>query len=182
MTMYAVPSTSTKEDRPHADPTADGKTAGHALAKHGRSSENARTRSGDPRTEFPRTTLSARRSTMELAREPGLAAKAESGQAQRTSLRGGHRLPGDAWTGQVGGACSGQRLRLGPQSREHLRDRTLRRRQELSRLSAGTESLSRRPLRSLSSRRCLAAGPGPGPSRREFTTVPGTTQSHRCLG
>ena len=70
----------------------------------------------------------------------------------------------------------------GPQSREHLRDRTLRRGQELSRLSAGTESLSRRPLRSLSSRRCLAAGPGPGPSRREFTTVPGTTQSHRCLG
>src|SRR5229473_7257872 len=26
MTMFAAPSTSTKEDRPHADPTADGKT------------------------------------------------------------------------------------------------------------------------------------------------------------
>src|SRR6266568_2072768 len=96
MTMFAAPSTSTKEGRPHADPTADGKTAGHAVARHGRSSENARTRSGEPRTEFPGTTLSAGRSTMELAREPGLAAKAESGQAQRTGLCGGYRLPGCA--------------------------------------------------------------------------------------
>src|ERR1700730_15671542 len=135
MTMSAVPSTSTKEDRPHADPTTDGKTRGHAVARHGRSSEDARTRARDPRAEFPGTTLSAGRSTMELAREPGVGAKTESGQAQRTGLRGGHRLPGCAWTGQVGGACFSERLLLGPQSREHLRDRTLRRGQELSRLS-----------------------------------------------
>src|SRR6266481_3467096 len=147
MTMFAAPSTSTKEDRPHAEPTAHGKTRGHAVARHGRSSEDARTRSDDPRTEFPGTTLSAGRSTVELAREPGIGAKAESGQAQGTGLCGGYRLPGCAWTGQVGGACSGQRLILGSQSREHLRDRTMRRGQELSRLSAGTESLSRRPLR-----------------------------------
>src|SRR5216684_7124913 len=131
MTMFAARSTSTREEQPHAEPTADGKTTGHALARHGRSFEDARTRSCYPRTQFPRTTLSAGRSTMELAREPGAGAKAESGQAQRTGLRGGHRLPGGAWTGQVGGAGSGQRLRLGPQSRKHLRDRTLRRGQEL---------------------------------------------------
>src|SRR5438552_16592744 len=125
MTMFAAPSTSTKEDRPNADPTAHGKTAGHAVARHGRSSENPRTGAGEARTEFPRTTLSARRSTMELAREPGVGAKTESGQAQRTGLRGGHRLPGCARTGQVGGAGFGERLLLGPQSREHLRDRTL---------------------------------------------------------
>src|SRR5258708_34141535 len=133
MTMFAPPSTSTKEDRPHADPTTDGKTAGYAVARDGRSSENARTRSGEPRTEFPRTTLSARRSTMELAREPGVGAKTESGQAQSTGLRGGHRLPGCAWTGQVGGACFSERLLLGPRSQEHLRHRTLRRGRELSR-------------------------------------------------
>src|SRR6266567_1195006 len=88
--------------------------------------------------------------------EQGVGAKTESGQAQRTGLRGRHRLPDGAWTGQVGGAGSGQRLCLGPQSREHLCDRTLRRGQELCRLGPGTESLSRWPLRSLSSRRCLA--------------------------
>src|SRR5208283_4216968 len=157
MTMSAVPSTSTKENGPHAEPTADGKTAGHAVARHGRRLEDARTRSSDQRTEFPGTTLSARRSTVDLAREPGAGAKTESGQTAGTGLRGGHRLPGCAWPGQDGDACSGKRLSLGPQSREHLRDRTLRRGQELSRLGAGTESLSRRPLGSLSSRRCLAA-------------------------
>src|SRR6266567_6882011 len=81
MTMFVALTTSTKEDRPHADPTADGKAARHAVARHGRSSEDARTRSSDPRTEFPRTTLSARRSTVVLAREPGAGAKTESGQA-----------------------------------------------------------------------------------------------------
>src|SRR5712672_872207 len=140
MTMFVARSTSTKEDRPHAKPTADGKTPGHALARHARRFEDARTRSGHPRTQFPRTTLSAGRSTMELAREPGAGAKTESGQAQRTGLRGGQRLPGHTWTGQIGGARSGQRLRLGPQSREHFRDWTLRRGQELSRLSSAQKA------------------------------------------
>src|SRR5258707_6497775 len=45
MTMFAARSTSTKEDRPHAEPTADGKTTGHALARHNRRFEDARTRS-----------------------------------------------------------------------------------------------------------------------------------------
>src|SRR5712691_8232146 len=99
MTTCAALSISTKEDGPHAEPTADGETGGHAVARHGRRPEDARTRSGDPRTEFPGTTLSARRSTMELAREPGLGAKTESSQAQRTGLRGGHRLPGGAGPG-----------------------------------------------------------------------------------
>src|SRR6267142_1854146 len=99
MTMFAALSTSTREDRPHAQPTADGKTTGHALARNGRSFEDPRTRSGHPRTQFPRTTLSAGRSTMELARKPGAGAKTESGQAQRTGLRRGHRLPGHTWTG-----------------------------------------------------------------------------------
>src|SRR5271157_6600396 len=125
MTMSAVPSTSTKGGRPHAEPTDDGKTAGHAVARHGRGSEGAGARPSDQRTEFPRTTLSAGRSAMELAREPGAGAKTESGQTAGTGLRGGHRLPGCAWPGQDGDACSGKRLSLGPQSREHLRDRTL---------------------------------------------------------
>src|SRR6266496_3504705 len=86
MTMFAAPSTSTKEDRPHADPTADGKTAGHAVARHGRRLEDAGTRSSEPRTEFPGTTLAAGRSTMELAREPGAGAKTESGQTAGAAL------------------------------------------------------------------------------------------------
>src|ERR1039457_1896694 len=102
MTMSAAPSTSTKEARPHAEPTADGKTAGHAAAGHGRGPENAGARSNDQRAEFPRTTRAAGRSTMELAREPGAGAKAESGQAERTGLCGGHRLPGCAGPGQDG--------------------------------------------------------------------------------
>src|ERR1700691_148763 len=141
MTMFAVRSTSTREDRPHAEPTTDGKTTGHALARHGRRFEDARTRSCHPRTQFPRTTLSAGRSTVELAREPGAGAQTESGQAQRAGLRGGHRLPGGAWTGQVGAARSGQRFDLGAQSRERLRDRTLRRGQELSCLRDGYSAL-----------------------------------------
>src|ERR1019366_9377426 len=56
MTMFAVPTTSTKGDRHHAEPTDDGKAAGHAVAGHGRSPENAGARSSDQRTEFPRTT------------------------------------------------------------------------------------------------------------------------------
>ena len=84
-------------------------------------SEGAGARSGRQRAELPGTTRSAGRSTMELARESGAGAKTESGQAAGTGLRGGHRLSGCAWTGQVGDACSGKRLRLGSQSREHFR-------------------------------------------------------------
>src|ERR1039458_7241817 len=121
MTMSAAPTTSTKGDRPHAEPTDDGKAAGHAVAGHGRGSEGAGARSSDQRTEFPRTTRTAGRSAMDLAREPGTGAKTESGQAERTGLRGGHRLSCCAWPGQDGGACSGKRLCLGPQPRKHFR-------------------------------------------------------------
>src|SRR6266849_5843269 len=150
MTMFAALSTSTKEDGPHAEPTADGETRGHAVARHGRRPEDARTRSGDPRTEFPGTTLSARRSTMELAREPGVGAKTESGQTAGAGLRGGHRLSGGAGSGQDGDACASKRLSLGPQSRKHFRVGPDRGGQELYRFGPGAESLSRRPLGSLS--------------------------------
>src|SRR5664279_1447153 len=100
MTMSAGPTTSTKGDRPHAEPADDGKTAGYAVAGHGRGAENAGTRSSDQRAEFPRTTRTAGRSTMELARESGAGAKTESGQAARTGLCGGHRLSHSAWPGQ----------------------------------------------------------------------------------
>src|SRR5208282_2354271 len=149
MTMSAAPTTSTKGDRPHAEPTDDGKTGSHAAARHGRGSENAGTRSSDQRAEFPRTTRAAGRSAMELAREPGAGAKAESGQAARTGLCGGYRLSHSAWPGQDGGACSGKRLVLGPQPRKHFRVGSDRRGQELHRIGPGAESLSRRLLSSL---------------------------------
>src|ERR1039457_3667464 len=149
MTMSAAPSTSTKGDRHHAEPTDDGKAADHAVAGHGRGAENAGARSSDQRTEFPRTTRTAGRSTMDLAREPGAGAKTESGQAERTGLRGGHRLPGCAGPGQDGNACSGKRLGLGPQPREHFRVGPYRRGQELHRVGLGPESLSRRLLGAL---------------------------------
>src|SRR5664279_3873797 len=112
MTMFAVPNTSTKEDRPHAEPTDGGETGSHAVAGHGRCLAGAATRSHHQRTEFSGTTRAAGRSTMELAREPGTGAKTESGQTARTSLRGGHRLPGCAWPGQGRHAGSGKQLRL----------------------------------------------------------------------
>src|SRR6266851_5686881 len=121
MTMSAVPSTSTKGDRPHAEPTDDGKAAGHAVAGHGRGAENAGTRSSDQRTEFPRKTRAAGRSTMDLAREPGAGAKIESGQIAGIGLCGGYRLSHSTWPGQDGSACSGKRLGLGPQPRKHFR-------------------------------------------------------------
>src|ERR1035437_9947030 len=148
MTMSAVPSTSTKGEGHHAEPTDDGKTAGHAAARHGRGPESAGTGSSDQRAEFPRTTRAAGRSTMELAREPGAGAKAESGQAARIGLRGGHRLSHGAWAGQDGSACSGKRLGLGPQPRKHFRVGSDWRGQELYRIGPGPKSLSRRPLRS----------------------------------
>src|SRR5664280_2402147 len=144
MTMSAAPITSTKGDGHHAEPTDDGKTASHAAAGHGRGPENAGARSGDQRAEFPRTTLSAGRSTMDLAREPGAGAKTESGQAEGTGLRGGYRLSHGAWPGQDGGACSGKRLSLGPQSRKHFRVGSDRCGQELRGFGSGPKSLSRR--------------------------------------
>src|ERR1019366_6457585 len=86
------------------------------------------------------------RSTMDLAREPGAGAKTESGQAERTSLRGGHRLSCCAGPGQDGNAYSGKRLGLGPQSRKHFRVGSDRRGQEFYRFGLGPESLSRRLL------------------------------------
>src|ERR1039457_123603 len=100
MTMSAAPITSTKGDGHHAEPTDDGKTAGHAAAGHGRSPEDAGTRSSDQRPEFPRTTRAAGRSAMDLAREPGAGAKTESGQTARTGLCGGHRLSCGTGLGQ----------------------------------------------------------------------------------
>src|ERR1039457_5608122 len=150
MTISAVPTTSIKGDRHHAEPTDDGKTASHAAARHGRGAENAGARSSDQRTEVPRTTRAAGRSAMELAREPGAGTKTESGQTAGTGLRGGHRLPGCALPGQDGGACSGKRLCLGPQSRKHFRVGSDRRGQELYRIGPHTESVAQRPLRSLS--------------------------------
>src|SRR5271166_192149 len=147
--MSAAPTTSTKGDRHHAEPTDDGEAAGHAVAGHGRGAEDAGTRSSDQRTEFPRTTRTAGRSTMDLAREPGAGAKTESGQAEGTGLRGGYRLSHSAWPGQDGNACSGKRLGLGPQPRKHFRVGSDRRGQELHRVGPCAESLSRRLLGSL---------------------------------
>src|SRR5438128_1239881 len=69
MTTSAVPTTSTKEGHAHAEPADDGKTAGHAVARHGRGSEDTGTRSRDQRAEFPGSTLAAGRSAMELAQK-----------------------------------------------------------------------------------------------------------------
>src|SRR5437899_10336003 len=182
MTMFAAPSTSTKQDRPHADRTADGKTAGHAVARHGRRLEDAGTRSSEPRTEFPGTTLAAGRSTMELARESGVGAQTESGQTEGTGMRGGHRLSGGAGPGQDGDACSGKRLSLGPPSRKHFRVGPDRCGQELYRFGPGAESLSRRPLGSLPAGGRLASDVGPRPTGWQLAPSPGTTQSHRCSG
>src|SRR5271166_4218844 len=161
MTMSAAPTTSTKGDRPHAEPTDDGKTAGHAAAGNGRGLEDAGARSSDQRAEFPGTTRAAGRSTMELAREPGAGAKTESGQAARIGLRGGYRLSHSAWPRQDGSACSGKRLGLGPQPREHFRVGSDRRGQELHRVGSGTENLPRRLLGSLFAGRRLTARTGP---------------------
>src|ERR1017187_7370869 len=180
--MSAVPSTSTKGDGHHAEPTDDGKTASHAVARHGGSFEGAAARSGRQRTELLGTALAAGRSTMDLAREPGTGAKTESSQAEGSGLRGGHRLSGRTWPGQDGGACSGKRLRLGPQSREHFRVGSDRRGQELYRFGPGAEGLSRRPLGSLSAGGSLAAGAGLGPSRLELAPPPRTTESDRRSG
>ena len=61
-------------------------------------------------------------------------------------------------------ACSGKRLDLGPQPRKHFRVGSDRRGQELHRIGAGTESLSRRLLGFLFAGRRLAARTGPGAS------------------
>src|ERR1035437_9265623 len=66
--------------------------------------------------------------------------------------------------GQDGNACSGKRLGLGPQPREHFRVGSERRGQEFYRFGSGPKSLSRRPLGSLSASCRLASGVGPSPS------------------
>src|SRR5438128_1599409 len=182
MTTSAAPTTSTKEGHAHAEPADDGKTAGHAVARHGRSLESTGTRSRGERAEFPGTTRSPRGSAMELAREPGVGTKTQSGQTAGSGLRGGYRLSGGARLGEDGDASTGKRLRLGSQSREHLRDRTLWRGQKLPRIGAGAESMSRRVLGTLSPRRCPVSGTGSGPSRWQLAPLPGTSKSHRCPG
>jgi IstB-like ATP binding protein len=87
-----------------------------------------------------------------------------------------------ARSGQDGGACFGERFHLGAQSREHLRDRTLRRGQELPCFRAGAESLSRWLLSTLSAGSRLVSRTGPGSSRRQLAPLPSTTGSHRCSG
>src|SRR6516164_4993234 len=95
----AAPTTSTREDPAHAEPADDGKTAGHASARHGRGLESAGARPNRDRVEFQRTTSSAGGPAMELAGEPVAGTKTQSGQAARIRLRGGHRLPGSAGPG-----------------------------------------------------------------------------------
>src|SRR5207245_10885924 len=136
------------------DTASHEKTTGHAVTRHCLGSQDTGTRSRDQRAEFPGSTLAAGRSAMELAREPGVGAKDESGQTAGSGLRGRHRLSGGARPGEDGDASTGKRLRLGSQSREPLRDRTLWRGQKLPRIGAGAESMSRRVLGTLSSRRC----------------------------
>src|SRR5215469_16684929 len=114
MTTCAAQSTSIQTEGAHAEPADGGKATGHATAGHGRRPEKPGTRSLGERAELPGTTLSAGRSTVELARESIAGAKVESGQAAGIGLRGGHRLPGGARPGQDRSARSGQRLRLGP--------------------------------------------------------------------
>src|SRR6266576_1147960 len=164
MTTSAVPTTSSKEGHAHAEPADDGKTAGHAVARHGRRLESTGTRSDRERVEFPGTTRSAPGSAVELARESGPGTKTQSGQTAGSGLRRGHRLSSGARPGEDGDASPGKRLRLGSQSRKHLRDRTLWRGQKLPRLGAGPESMSRWLLGTLSPCRCLVAGTGVSPS------------------
>src|SRR6266496_2679648 len=141
MTTSAAPATSTKEGHAHAEPADDGKTAGHAAARHGRRLESTGTRSDCERVKFPGTTRSARGSAMELAREPGVGTKTQSGQAAGTRLHGGHRLSSGARPGKDGDASTGKRLRLGSQSREHHRDRTMRRGQKIQSIGEGAENI-----------------------------------------
>src|SRR5271165_2982699 len=61
MTMSAAPTTSTKGDRPHAEPTDDGKTAGHAAAGNGRGLEDAGARSSDQQASWRENQALARR-------------------------------------------------------------------------------------------------------------------------
>ena len=61
--------------------------------------EGAGARQDCQRTELLGTTVSAGRSAMGLAREPGAGTETESSQAARAGLRGRQRLSGRAWTG-----------------------------------------------------------------------------------
>jgi transposase len=81
-----------------------------------RDTEGAGTRSRCGRVEFPGTIYAAGGSAMELAREPGASTEAESRQAERFSLCGGHRLSSAAWPGQDCRARSGEGFLLGAQS------------------------------------------------------------------
>ena len=151
----------------------------HGMVDALKAQEQDRTRE---RVEFPGTTLAADRSAMELARESGVGAKTESGQAAGSGLRGGYRLSRRPWPGQSRDARFGKRLSVGSQSREHPRDRTVRCGQELPGIGSGAEGLSRWVLGNLPSRRCPVSGTRPRPSRRQLASLPGTIESHRCSG
>src|SRR5579864_8772008 len=92
MTTCVARTTSIREDPPHVESAPDGKTLGHAFARHARSPEGAGTGSSGAGVEFPGTIGFARGSAMELARESGTERRLKAGQAARSSLRGGHRL------------------------------------------------------------------------------------------
>src|SRR5215469_8798656 len=165
MTTFAAPTTSTREDRAHAEPADDRKTAGHAAARHGRGLEGAGTRLRRRGVELSRTTGTAGGSAMELARESGAGTQTQSREVAGWSLRGRYRLSRRPWLGQNRAACFSQRLSLGAQSREHFRDRTVWRGQELSGFGVGAKSLPRWLLGALCRRCRLVARSDSGTGR-----------------
>src|SRR5215469_8079600 len=165
MTTFVAPTTSTKEDRAHAEPTDDRKTASHAAARHGRRLEGAGTRLCRGGAELSRTTGTAGGSAVELARESGAGTQTQSRKVAGWSLRGRYRLSRRPWLGQNRSARSSQRVGLGAQSREHFRDWALRRGQELSGFGVGTESLPRWLLGALYPRCRLVARSDSGTRR-----------------
>src|SRR6516225_6119806 len=152
MTTFAAPTTSTKEDRAHAKPADDRKTAGYAAARHGRGLEGAGTRLRRRGAELFGTTGPAGGSAVELARESGAGTQTQSREVAGWGVRGRYRLSRRPGPGQNRAARLSQRLGLGPQSREHFRDRAVWRGQELSGFGAGAESLPRWLLGALSPR------------------------------
>jgi chromosomal replication initiation ATPase DnaA len=152
-----------------------------AMRLHGRGLESTGTRSRGERAQFPRTTRSARGSAMELAREPGVGTKTESGQTCRER---------PAWRTLIIGPVRGLEKTV---MRALAKDSAWVRNHEnifvigpcglgKSSLASAAESMSRRVLRTLSPRRCPVSGTSPGPSRWQLASLLGTAESHRCSG